>query len=42
MIYQAAMHAYQQSWWLVTLYFGLDTAAVIEVCDRVNDLPRPE
>lgn len=42
MIYQAAVHAYQQSWWLVTSYFGLDTAAVIEVCDRVNDLPRPE
>jgi hypothetical protein len=42
MIYQAAVHAYQQLWWLATSYFGLDTAPVIEVCDRVNHLPRPE
>lgn len=42
MIYQAAIHAYQQSWWVTTSYFGLDTAPVVRACDKVNLLPRPE
>jgi hypothetical protein len=42
MIYQAAVHAYQQSWYLTTSYFGLDTTSVIDVCDKVDHLPKPD
>lgn len=42
MIYQSAVHAYQQAWAVTTSYFGLDLKLLHEACDKVNELPRPE
>lgn len=38
---RAAVVAYQQLWLLSTAYFGLDTAEVIRVCDKIDAVPRP-
>lgn len=42
MILQAAVHAYQQAWFITTSYFGLDTDVVVRVCDKVSELPKPD
>lgn len=41
MILQAAVYAFQQSWFLTTSFFGLDAGPVIEVCNRAKYLPKP-
>lgn len=42
MIWQSAVHAYQQLWLLATVYFGHDQEQVLRVCDRWDRVLHPD